>query len=65
MAQEKKQPTAGGGYGYGKGKKMWLWILIYMIVGGLAYYLIYAAYAKKHGGSLYGNSAKSGSLYGN
>ena len=54
-----------GGYGGGYGKKpLWMWIVLYVIVGGLVYWGIYAWYQSKNSSSsLYGGSSPSGSLY--
>ena len=57
-----------GGYGYGK-RPMWHWIVLYLVIGGLVYWAIYAWYMKKNTnsgtGGLYGStSSGSSSLYG-
>ncbi len=62
------QPTGGYGSGYGK-KPMWFWVVLYVIIGGLVYWGIYAWYSSKNtsssSGSIYGGSSSSnGSLYG-
>jgi hypothetical protein len=50
MAEEKS------GYGYGK-RPLWQWILIYLIVGGIIYFLIYYfVFAKNGGGYNYGSN---------
>ena len=39
--------------GYGKGgygkKPLWFWILLYVVIGGLIYYLVYRFYFMKNG----------------
>ncbi len=55
--------TPTSGYGYGK-RPMWQWILIYAVVGGIVYFLIYyfvlapkGGYTNKSTGGNYGQSA--------
>lgn len=54
MAEEKS--------GYGK-RPMWQWILIYLVVGGIIYFLIYYFVFAKNGGYNYGNSQNSTPQY--
>jgi len=42
--------------GYGK-RPMWQWVLIYLIVGGLIYGLVYYLYLSKKGTSPYGTTS--------
>jgi len=42
-------PTGGKKYGYGK-KPLWQWILIYAVIGGAVYGLIYYFFFNKNGG---------------
>ncbi|KKS18065.1 MAG: hypothetical protein UU76_C0027G0009 [Parcubacteria group bacterium GW2011_GWC1_41_7] len=46
------QPYEGGSGGYGK-RSLWKWIVIYLVIGGIAYYLVYVALAKRTGGYNY------------
>lgn len=47
---------SGGMYGSGYGKRrLWQWVLLYVVVGGLVYYGIYAAFFRNKPG-LYGNN---------
>lgn len=70
MAEEPagKDGEKTGGYGSGYGSKpKWMWWVLYIVIGGVVYYGIYAWYASSHKsttGSLYGGSSSSGSLYG-
>ncbi len=43
--------ATGKGYGKGYGKRpLWQWILIYIIIGGILYFLIYKFVIAKNGG---------------
>lgn len=59
MADEKK-----GGYGK-SGMPLWAWILVYVVIGGLLYWWVYAAYlAPKSNSSAGSNDGGSpSSLY--
>jgi hypothetical protein len=57
MAEEK------GSYGSGYGKRpMWQWILLYLIIGGIVYGLIYYFVFAKNSGYSYGGSSNSGTM---
>lgn len=50
---DQKPAPDRGGKGYGK-KPMWFWVLLYLVVGGLIYFLVYYFFiADRSGGSLY------------
>ncbi|HVE80992.1 MAG TPA: hypothetical protein VNA68_02545 [Candidatus Dormibacteraeota bacterium] len=38
---ENNQPAKGGGYGK---RPLWQWILLYLVVGGALYYVIYVLF---------------------
>jgi len=57
MAEPPEQNT----YGYGK-KPLWQWVLIYLVVGGIIYALIYYFYLSKKGGYNY-NYNQSATVY--
>ena len=46
-------------YGYGK-RPLWQWIIIYIVVGGIAYGLIYYFFFAKSGGYNYAPSEQGG-----
>lgn len=50
--------------GYGK-RPMWQWILLYIIIGGIVYYLVYALFLGNKGGYTVpsGSSSKSAPAY--
>jgi hypothetical protein len=54
MAEEK----AGYGKGYGK-RPLWQWILIYIVVGGILYFLVYKFFLAPKGGYNYSPSSTS------
>ncbi len=49
--------------GYGK-RPMWQWVLIYIVVGGIIYGLIYYFYLGRNGGYNYNNSTTNTTQYG-
>ncbi len=66
-AQE-ETPTYSGAYGTKNSMPMWAWVLIYLVIGAIVYYAVYALYfAKKSPAySATGSStsgAPAGSLY--
>lgn len=44
-------PSQAKKYGYGK-RPLWHWILLYLIVGAVAYYLIYYFFMRNGTGSI-------------
>lgn len=58
MAEEKK-----GSYGYGK-KPLWKMILLYVVIGGIIYGLVYYfVFAKKGGYNYSGTNTQNSSPY--
>ena len=47
--QSQTPPQTNQNYGYGK-RPLWQWILIYIVVGGLIYGLVYYFFLNKNGG---------------
>ena len=58
MVEQKEQ----GGYGYSK-RPWWHWVLLYVVIGGIIYGLIYYFVFAKKGGYNYNNNSSGSYNY--
>lgn len=49
MATTKNSSTKPATKGYGK-RPIWQWVVLYLILGGIAYYVIYLVFFHGHAG---------------
>ncbi|MEK7184392.1 MAG: hypothetical protein AAB701_02645 [Patescibacteria group bacterium] len=56
-------PSYGGAYGKKSSMPMWAWILIYLVIGGIIYYAVYALYFAKKDGAYNASATTDSGVY--